>query len=134
MNMPFSDARMESIMFRINEITDKQKSLKEEKARLLAEGTRMLEQEGLSYYLTNLDENNDLKFRIKDGTEKVFEKDKMATDLGVAPSATTKKDFLINMTEQKKLTLQTFKRYFHYVPSKTSTLTTVKSKQSKKKK
>jgi hypothetical protein len=127
-------AKLESRMFRFLEITQIQTSLKEEKSNLKEQIAEMLQEEGLSHHTALFDENHELKVTVTPGTKKVFEKEKMADDLGVTTASTQKKDFLINMTEQGKLTLDRFKRYFHQEPNVKFSLRKVKKKKKKVKK
>jgi hypothetical protein len=132
--MTMDYAKLESHMFRMFEITKIQANLKEEKSNLKEIMVDMLREEGLSHHTALFDEHYELKVKVTPGTKKVFEKEKMAEDLGVTTASTQKKDFLINMTEKGKLTLSQFKRYFHQEPNANFSIRKVKKKKSKVKK
>lgn len=124
-------AKLESRMFRFLEITQTQANLKEEKSNLKELIIEMLREEDLSHHTALFDEHHELKVTVSPGSKKVFEKEKMADDLGVTAASTQKKDFLINMTEQGRLTLDQFKKYFHQEPNEKFSLRKVKKKKNK---
>lgn len=126
-------AKLESRMFRLLEISQIQASLKDEKSNVKEWITEQLQEEGLSHYTALLNESHELKVTITPGTVKVFEKEKMADDLGVTTASTQKKDFLINMTEKGRLTLDQFKKYFHQEPNVKFSIRKIKKKKTKRK-
>ena len=110
-------AQLEAKMMRIQEIKDTRKKLKWEEDALMGTVQKLLTESGGFQHVIQLDDNFEIIVQIKETSKKVFEKEAMADDLGVTASATTRKDFLINMTEQRKLTLEKFKKYFHHEPN-----------------
>lgn len=127
-------AKLESLMFRKLEIKDTRAKLLLESQTIDYKVRQILEEAGMNEHIAKFDDNFELKATIKQDRSKVFEKEKMADDLGVTPSSTQKKDFLINMTEKGKLTLNKFKEYFHYEPSVKLSIRKVKIKKPRRKK
>lgn len=132
MSMDF--AKLESLMFERMDLKNEQERIKERKQSVEIQMQRILKENRLDEHRTNYDEHRDIRVQLKDRDKKIFEKERMATDLNIAESATVKKDVLINMTEQGKLNVRTFKEYFHKEPEEKVSLRLLKKKKPKKKK
>lgn len=126
-------ASLEALMFRQVEIKNIQADLRDEKKLNNYKIEKILRDNDMNQHIVNLDENHEIKATIKEDRKKVFEKERMADDMGVEPSATQKKDFLVNMAEKGKLTLEQFKRYFSWEPTVNLSVRKVKLKKGKKK-
>lgn len=134
MNAGLSEmVELEKLMFRQLEIKELRAKLLLEKQTNDYKIEKILRDSNTNQHIAKFDDNFELKATIKEDRQKVFEKDKMADDLKVTPSSTQKKDFLINMTEQGKLTLAIFKRYFHYEPTTKLSVRKVKISKPKNK-
>lgn len=127
-------ASLESLMFRQVEIAGIRKELLEEKQRNDARIERILRENDMDFHSARMDENFHVVAQIKEDRKKVFEKERMADDLGISPASTQQKDVLINLTEQQKLTLDRFKKYFSWEPSSKLSVTKKKIKKPKKQK
>lgn len=127
-------AKLESLMFRQMEIKGEREKLKDESERNVALISKILQDTNTNMHFAKFNEDYQIKAEIKGNRKSVFNKEQMAEDMNVAPSATQKKDFLINMTEQRKLTLQKFKGYFESIPGETLSIRKVKIKKPKKNK
>lgn len=127
-------ASLESLMFRQIEIAGIRKELLEEKQRNDARIERILRENDMDFHSARMDENFHVVAQIKEDRKKVFEKERMADDLGISPASTQQKDVLINLTEQQKLTLDRFKKYFSWEPSSKLSVTKKKIKKPKKQK
>jgi hypothetical protein len=127
-------AKLEAMMFRQLEIKHTRAALLEESQLNDTKIRQMLREANMNQHIAKYDENYELKATIVEDRQKMFDKDQMAKDLGVEPSATGRKDFLINMTEKGKLTLDKFKEYFYYEPTVKLSLKKVKLKKGRQKK
>jgi hypothetical protein len=127
-------ASLESLMFRQIEIKNTRATLLEESRKNDYKIEQILRNNGMDQHIAKLDDNFEIKATIKQDRKKVFEKEKMADDMGVTPGATQKKDFLINKTEKGELTLDQFKKYFSWIPTVSLSVRKVKIKKPKKSK
>jgi hypothetical protein len=127
-------AKLEAMMFRQLEIKHTRAALQEESQLNDTKIRQMLREANMNQHIAKYDENHELKATIVEDRQKMFDKDQMAKDLGVEPSATGRKDFLINMTEKGKLTLDKFKKYFYYEPTVKLSLKKVKVTKGRQKK
>lgn len=123
---------LETLMFRQLEIASLRSKLSDEKKINDYKIEKILKDNDMNQHIAKLDENYEVKASLKHNTKKVFEKEKMADDLGVTVGATQKKDFLINKAEKGELTLEQFKRYFSWVPSIVLSVRKVKVKKPRK--
>lgn len=87
--------------------------LKEENDAIQDSIIRDFREMGISNHQVVLDEHYSVKVSVNPIQKKKFDKEKFATDLGIAESDAGSKDLLIKMTEKGKLTLQKFKTYFY---------------------
>ena len=125
-------ATLESLMFRQLEIKREMASLKDEKTANNLKILNILKESNMNYYTAKFDEHHELKVEIKENNKKRFEKERLATDLGATSmSAATRKDFLINMAEQGKLTLKKFNQYFYFENETSLSIKKVKLKKAK---
>lgn len=127
-------ASLESLMFRQLEIKETRAALLEEKKKNDYKIEKILRDNNMNQHIAKLDENFEIKATIKEDRKKVFEKEKMADDMGVTAGATQKKDFLINMAEKGELTLEQFKKYFSWEPSVALSVRKVKLRKPRKSK
>lgn len=125
-------ASLEGLMFRQVEIKNIQAGLREEKKTNDYKIEKILRDNSMNQHIVKLDDENEIKATIKEDRKKVFEKEKMADDLGVTPGKTQQKDFLINKTEKGELTLEQFKRYFSWLPTVSLSVRKVKAKKPKR--
>lgn len=69
-----------------------------------------------------LDENHNLKITVKQVEVKKVDTDQLASDLDIAVSNANKKDVLIDLTEQGKLTLEQYQKYHYMSPEQRVTI------------
>lgn len=125
-------AKLEAQMAERERLKNERERMKDQIDFLDSSIEGLLTEGGLTYHHMDLDEDYILAAELKEKNTKVFEKEQMADDMKVEPSHVMKKDFLINMTEKRKLTLEKFKTYFsHHSELK---LSVSKKKKKKKKK
>lgn len=132
--MSVNFAKLEAMMFRQVEIKDARAGMLEEYQLNNVKIRQLLQDANMNEHIAKFNENFELKATIIQDRQKVFDKEKLADDLGVSPSSTQKKDVLINLTEKGKLTLDKFKEYFHFEPTIKLSVRKVKIKKPRKKK
>jgi hypothetical protein len=126
-------AKLEAMMFRQIEIKDARAGMLEESQLNNIKILQLLQEANMNEHIAKFNENFELKATIIQDRQMVFDKEKLADDLGVSPSSIQKKDVLINLTEKGKLTLDKFKEYFHSEPTIKLSVRKVKIKKSRKK-
>ncbi|MGE7305696.1 hypothetical protein AAXE64_27695 [Priestia megaterium] len=127
-------AKLEAKMFRFIELSDELSKKKFEKQALKNDIAKMIKEAGGFEHVAKMDENFQIVATVKDTHKNVFQGEQMARDLKVDKSATVRKDFLINMTQQGRLTLDKYKTYIHREPDESINIRRTKIKKRKKKK
>ena len=119
-------------MFQYIELEKTIQKAKDAKELLKDNFQRELENAGMSTYRALYNEDFDLVVRIKRDVKRKFDDDAMANDYNTTKADIKKKDSLIKLTEDNKLTLNKFNEYFYN--EHTTDITVKKKKISTKEK
>jgi hypothetical protein len=104
-------ANLEAKMLRFYELNETIKRSEEEKELLKQSIGHIMKEHRIYEHRVQLDENYDVKATLGDRTTKKLDKEELANDLGISVEAAGKKDILIKLTEEGRLTHDRYKQY-----------------------
>lgn len=104
-------AQIEAKMLRYAELNETTRRADEEKELIKVSLGKMLKENHMHEHRVMVDSDNDVKVTVGEKTTKKLDKEELANDLGISLDAAGKKDILIKMVEEGRLTHQKYKGY-----------------------
>lgn len=102
---------LEAKMLRFYELNEIIKRADEEKQLLKQSISQIMKENHIYEHRVQLNDNYDVKVTLGDRTTKKVDKEELANDLGISIEAAGKKDILIKLTEEGRLTHDRYKQY-----------------------